>query len=122
YEYMALPTTRHITLLLLYPRHPKGPVKCSLIPVLLDHAPSFDAISYTWASPDKEFYVHVNDNVIPVTANTYNALRDRSSYLFPRLLWIDSICINQENPSEKTDQIRLMGEICSNASLVTIWL
>ena len=77
---------------------------------------------FQWASPDKEFYVHVNDDVIPVTVNAYNVLRDRSSYLFPRLLWIDSICINQENPSEKTDQIRLMGEIYSNALLVTIWL
>jgi len=57
-----------------------------------------------------------------VTANAYNLLRDRSSYLFPCLIWIDSICINQNNISEKTEQVRLMGDIYTRASLVTVWL
>jgi Heterokaryon incompatibility protein (HET) len=57
-----------------------------------------------------------------VTANAYNLLRDRSSYLFPCLIWIDSICINQDNISEKTEQVRLMGDIYTRASLVTVWL
>jgi hypothetical protein len=47
YKYMPLPTPRHVRLLLLHSRHPTGPVKCSLIPVLLEHAPRFEAISYT---------------------------------------------------------------------------
>jgi hypothetical protein len=47
YKYSPLSTTRHFRLLLLYSRHPKDPVKASLIPVLLEDAPRFEAISYT---------------------------------------------------------------------------
>jgi hypothetical protein len=57
-----------------------------------------------------------------VTANAYNLLRDLSSYLLPRLLWIDSICIDQENIPEKTKQVKLMGQIYSRVSFVAIWL
>jgi hypothetical protein len=75
-----------------------------------------------WGSQDKEFNVLVDCDEIPVTANAYNLLRDISSYLFPRLIWIDSICIDQDNISEKTEQVRLMGEIYTGASLGTVWL
>ena len=57
-----------------------------------------------------------------MTANAYNLLRDLSSYLLPRLLWIDSICIDQDNSSEKTAQVKLMGQIYSRASFVAVWL
>ena len=45
YKYAPLPTG-HVRLLLLHSRHPTGPVECSLIPVLLAHAPHFEAMSY----------------------------------------------------------------------------
>jgi len=38
------------------------------------------------------------------------------------LLWIDAICINQENSLEKGHQIKLMGQIYKNASRVLVWL
>jgi hypothetical protein len=47
YKYTPLPTSRHVRLLLLHARHPAGTVKCSLIPVLLEDAPRFEAMSYT---------------------------------------------------------------------------
>ena len=51
-----------------------------------------------------------------MTANAYNVLRDLSSYLLSRLLWIDSICIDQDNIPEKTAQVKLIGQIYSRAS------
>jgi hypothetical protein len=146
YEYHPLLTPRHIRLLLLHPRHPSGPVKCSLIPISLDDAPNFEAISYTvcytiaslltgknklmgcikWGSLTEKFSVLVDGQEIRVTANAYNLLRDRSSYLLPRLIWIDSICIKQEAEGEmnieKTQQVKLMGDIYKRAALVTVWL
>jgi len=38
------------------------------------------------------------------------------------LIWIDAICIDQDNEDEKSTQILLMGDIYSGASRVIIWL
>lgn len=38
------------------------------------------------------------------------------------LLWIDSICINQEDVEERNSQVKIMGDIYKNASTVVIWL
>jgi hypothetical protein len=66
--------------------------------------------------PGKNFNVIIIDCEVPVTANAYNVLRDLSSYLLSRLLWIDSICIDQDNIPEKTAQVKLIGQIYSRAS------
>ena len=40
----------------------------------------------------------------------------------PYPLWIDAICINQEDPSERASQVRLMGQIFGRALMVWSWL
>ncbi len=47
YRYCPIPSTRHIRLLLIHARHPLSPIECSLVPVPIDDAPMFEAISYT---------------------------------------------------------------------------
>jgi hypothetical protein len=37
-------------------------------------------------------------------------------------MWIDAICINQDNREEKEHQIPLMAEIYSKALRVVVWL
>jgi hypothetical protein len=37
-------------------------------------------------------------------------------------LWIDAICINQEDVDEKTEQVRMMNEIYRAARRVSVWL
>lgn len=39
-----------------------------------------------------------------------------------RVLWIDAICIDQNNISEQTDQVRHMKHIYTSADRVLIWL
>ena len=39
-----------------------------------------------------------------------------------RTLWIDSICINQEDSQEKSEQVSLMAKIYSGAENVLVWL
>jgi hypothetical protein len=38
------------------------------------------------------------------------------------MLWIDQLCIDQENNDEKGPQIQLMGDIYRTACEVVIWL
>ncbi|KAK0614483.1 heterokaryon incompatibility protein-domain-containing protein [Immersiella caudata] len=37
-------------------------------------------------------------------------------------LWIDRICINQEEPEERASQVRMMGRIYRNCKAVIVWL
>jgi hypothetical protein len=46
-------------------------------------------------------------------------LRDHS---FPRIIWIDAICINQSDDDERGLQIQSMAKIYGNAKLVIVWL
>jgi hypothetical protein len=41
---------------------------------------------------------------------------------FERILWVDAICINQGDNTEKAGQIQYMAEIYSKASRVIVWL
>jgi hypothetical protein len=46
-------------------------------------------------------------------------LRDRS---FERIIWVDAVCINQENKQEKEQQIQFMAKIYAQATRVVVWL
>lgn len=40
----------------------------------------------------------------------------------PFFLWVDAICINQADVVERNSQVKLMGDLYSNATRVIIWL
>ena len=62
---------------------------------------SFEAVSYTWGDASVLKHVVVNDRLIAVTTNLNSFLRHRRESAEPAKLWIDAICINQEDISEK---------------------
>ncbi len=61
---------------------------------------------------------------IPLTASLYNALCDLISRSEggPLTFWIDQICINQLDNTEKQHQVVLMKDIYQNASRVISYL
>jgi hypothetical protein len=123
YVYMPLQNDeRTIRLLLLHPRYPKGLVRASLIRTTIDTAPRFEAVSYTWGSSEKPATILLDGMAFKITANALNLLRGMSSYVFPRIIWIDSICIDQCSVLEKTHQVQLMSAIYQRAFQVTVWL
>ncbi|PMD13760.1 hypothetical protein NA56DRAFT_545470, partial [Hyaloscypha hepaticicola] len=86
--------------------------------VSLDSAPPYESLSYTWGDPKRTKKIFVNGLPFYTTPSTFNVLRSRSSPWKTRVLWIDSICINQEDVAERSSQVLLMGEIyrcCSRA-------
>jgi hypothetical protein len=57
-----------------------------------------------------------------VTENLHEALlRLRYRYV-ERIIWIDALCIHQEDEREKEQQIQLMAKIYGQASRVVVWL
>ena len=59
---------------------------------------------------------------MPITRNLYAALRRLRYRCLDRFLWVDSICINQEDIEERGRQVRLMAEIYAYANRVVVWL
>jgi hypothetical protein len=57
-----------------------------------------------------------------VTLNAYEALQQIRSRDESRYLWIDAICIDQDNLPERGHQVRQMGLIYQKAERVLIWL
>jgi hypothetical protein len=98
------------------------PIRCSLHEVSLDANPRYETISYTWAGQASDQEVFCSGRLLLVTANAAMVLRHLRLRRQPRWIWIDSICINQNNVQEKTGQVRLMTEIYSRAVEVLLWL
>jgi hypothetical protein len=85
--------------------------------------PSYFALSYVWGSTERSNEILVNGKRFPVTSNLYFAMHDlRSSVSWPLLLWVDSICINQDDDGEKSNQIPIMREIYHIAVFVIVSL
>ncbi|KAG8158802.1 hypothetical protein KVR01_011245 [Diaporthe batatas] len=87
----------------------------------LDKYP-FVALSYVWGSQEDKKSIFINGKTIQVTKNLYEALLHIREVLSPVPMWIDAVCINQNNDEEKGKQLRKMTAIYRQASAVIIWL
>ena len=56
------------------------------------------------------------------TVNLESALRQLRHETEARTLWVDAICINQQDDSEKGHQVRQMDQVYKRCSRVCIWL
>ena len=82
----------------------------------------YEALSYTWQSQTLSDYIICDGKVLYVTQILYDALRTLRRATASRLLWIDQLCINQEDVTERSCQVRLMRLIYNRADLVIAWL
>ncbi|KAF2111071.1 hypothetical protein BDV96DRAFT_650180 [Lophiotrema nucula] len=86
-----------------------------------DHRP-YEALSYVWGDPEARDEIYIADSLVRTTKNLGLALRHLRRSIEPRILWIDAVCINQEDNMEKGSQIRQMTSIYSSAQRVVAWL
>ncbi|OAL54541.1 HET-domain-containing protein, partial [Pyrenochaeta sp. DS3sAY3a] len=100
-------------------------IECYLFDALL-HDPqgviSYEALSYTWGDTDKPYEIEVDGRLMAVTKNLYLALQHLRYTDQDRILWIDAICIDQNNDKERGHQVRQMTCIYEQAEQVLIWL
>jgi hypothetical protein len=77
-----------------------------------------------YSSPDDHFGASgpLAWETIPATPNLERALRYLRREKQHRTLWIDALCINQQDDAEKKIQIQRMDFLYANASEVRIWL
>ena len=93
--------------------------------------PRFATLSYVWGSSsigaaENAPIITCNGHILPITQSCQDALlalqqqhRRRGGDI---TIWVDAICINQADDSEKSMQIPLMEEIYTWAEVVYVWL
>lgn len=93
------------------------PLSCSLLTARLDEKPSYEALSYCWGGGETSSIIQCNGRDLTVTANLYRALRSlqRLEDSACRLFWVDAVCINQGDISERNSQVLRMHQIYSTA-------
>lgn len=98
---------------------------------LREYEIKFEALSWCWGTDTPNHLIFINQRDKNGQDKLYK-LRVRKElalalkYLrYPnksRTLWIDAICINQDDPSERNHQVQLMSRIYTLAQEVCIWL
>ncbi|KAK4446661.1 heterokaryon incompatibility protein 6 [Podospora aff. communis PSN243] len=152
YLYSSLPTSTSIRLLSLLPnkQNKNEPLQISLDTVDLCDHPAYRALSYSWGNPHANgvdftaYFNSVADEYSPshripiicdgkrlhIQQNLFDALRQLST---PNsdddddgdaggYLWVDALCINQQDHDERAAQVKIMDQVYSKTACAVIWL
>ncbi|KAI4173796.1 MAG: hypothetical protein LQ346_008354 [Caloplaca aetnensis] len=146
YQYQPLdPEAKTIRLMRLLPGSFEDDICVSLKTTVLHDKkiPKFEALSYAWGSKEDPAQISITphsqsnllskwarilktgkrvDACLDVTQNLAVALRHLRSRKRKRVLWIDAICVNQQNLEERGHQVQRMADIYRNAKQVIAWL
>ena len=128
YCYSALlPGLDNIRLLRLLPHNDEdAPLQCQLFNYTIQDSGRrthpYAALSYVWGDSVNPKSISINEYNLTVTVNLHGALSRLRHPSIERDLWVDAICINQNDTLEKEQQIRIMAKIYALASHVVIWL
>lgn len=87
-------------------------------------APSYIALSYSWGleTVTKPILIGKCPTSLFVSVHLWEALNRLRHPQRISTVWVDAVCINQDNLIEKAMQIQIMAQIYNQASEVRIWL
>jgi hypothetical protein len=71
----------------------------------------YQAFSYVWGDPNVTTEICINNSSVQVTENLATALRYIRTETEDRVLWVDAVCINQQDDLEKGYQVSNMASI-----------
>ena len=98
----------------------------------LGEHPPYVALSYRWGDAHPGYTLNINGQIVRTTPNLFKACRQLEKHF--RLdqqdgdapkgpwshVWIDALCINQQDHRERNHQVSLMGDIYRSADQVAI--
>ena len=141
FKYDPLPDTRSFRLIKEIASDATGShLSCVLETFSLDACPSYGCLSYTWGpaltsdaesgeptdTARFELIVRAEETagILSIRENLFDALCQLISSLSgsTQYMWIDAICIDQDNLKERSSQVSMMDSIYSGADKVIVWL
>lgn len=128
-RYTALDAkTQEVRLLSLSPGNFTDPIVCTMTTASLQSRPEYSALSYVWgnvASANSSANTFDLDaHPVSATFNLLAALRHIRPSMGnqPLRIWVDAVCINQQDVNERNQQVSMMRDIYACAEQVLIWL
>ncbi|KAM0715003.1 hypothetical protein Q7P37_009468 [Cladosporium fusiforme] len=101
----------------------QSPLSCSLFVERLDTPPKYEAVSYCWGIEAATRKIREgNLKGCLVSEHLWRALKRLRMPSEDRLVWIDAICINQQDVDERNHQLALMRRIYAKALRTIIWI
>jgi hypothetical protein len=141
FEYKPIEHPSQIRIIYLLPGDHNDTLHCILRHIDLEDSklPWFDALSYVWGDPyipkqpmrlsnfNPEFIDISRSSHLfketPITASLSFALRNfRYNDNIARAMWVDAVCINQNDLAEREREVLKMCKIYSQAKRVLVWL
>ena len=142
FKYEPLPDTRSFRLVKEITSDAIGSHLCCVLESFsLDACPSYGSLSYTWGpaltntaetgepTDTSRFELIVRADktagVLHIRENLFDALcqlTKSSSLGSTPYMWVDAICIDQDNLKERSSQVSMMDSIYSGAEKVIVWL
>jgi len=90
-----------------------------------EFAPTYTAVSYTWGDDTPSQVIYLDGHEFCVRQNLWFCLYYLSTNTQPRgwsCLWVDAICINQDDHQERSAQVGKMDQTYLKATCVSVWL
>ncbi|PMD43824.1 HET-domain-containing protein, partial [Hyaloscypha variabilis F] len=128
FQYKPLDSPDSIRILLLHPSSASpANLYCDLIQTTIsacdrDLFEHYVALSYVWGSTNDLQTILLERRHFQITRNLSEALHNIRESSRAIRLWVDAICINQQDDSERNQQVALMGKIYSIARHTIIYL
>lgn len=83
---------------------------------------NYCALSYVWGSVQRNAAILLDGFKFPVTEALLTALQNLRKPRSTLLIWIDQLCINQEDDHERSHQVSIMKHIFNRATKIYVWL
>ncbi|OCL03408.1 HET-domain-containing protein, partial [Glonium stellatum] len=113
-------------ILKLHPGKFNDPLEASFQRGSLGNTAAYSALSYVWGDTFLKEIIFVSGSTqkidLALTLNLATILRKIRLEHSSRLIWVDALCINQNDVSERSHQVSMMADIYKNADEVLIWL
>lgn len=125
YKYERLESARSIRLLEISNHGPLSleEPQFSLVHTTIDAAPEYETLSYVWYTQIRASSFELKDGtILHVTKYLKRALPYIARHCMTGYMWIDQICIAQDDVLEKNHQVSVMRDIYSECYCVIVWL
>jgi hypothetical protein len=83
---------------------------------------NFAAVSYCWGSAKRNHSLPLSNGACIAITETVESLLSHICTNDEDLIWIDAVCVNQNDASEKSSQVQIMKDIYRSARRVSVWL
>lgn len=122
--YSSLPEGDYVRLLYCEPLGESNDIVCDLrVTSLRECQQQYIAVSYAWEDPAPIGSLGLRDGRSLPLSRTLAALFDRLRKLGQGFnVWVDALCIDQQNIIERERQVALMRQVYSAATFVLVWL